>query len=157
MGIVCQKHNVSERTFARWLKDLDTNVELAKDVSLLRQPKAVAWSEQLQRAKERALNTLLKDLEAFDAKSPEGIRCKAEVFRIIADNERADKVASAYIDSVANAAAGTALEAGPRVTLLTSGFSIEADDHVSEAEQASAGSVEPSGFEEPQNAGSSVG
>lgn len=154
---VCGKHDIARRTLTRWLQALDTDAELANLVQSLREPGKLAWAERLAQTKDKFLDELVKGVEELKTNTPDAVRAKADALKTITDIERTDQVAAAYLNQAAQSAVGRIEASGPRALLVGDAEYSEADDSVSEAEQASASSLAPSGQEDPANAGSGLG
>lgn len=154
----CEKHEVRPRTLQRWLRDIDADDELKRQVNELRAPSIVAFAERLAQTKQKFLDGLEKSYEELKTNTPDALRAKSEALRTIAEIERTDQVAAAYLAHAAHSAVGRVPEAGPRVVLLTDGEpSDEADDLVPEVHGTAEAGVEGDREGQPANAVPSVG
>ena len=154
----CAKYEIRSRTLQRWLRDIDNDTELARQVNELRAKATVAFSERLAQTKQKFLDGLEKSYEELKTNTADVLRAKSEALRTIADIERTDLIASTYLNSAAQSAVGRIEASGPRVLLIADGESSdEADDHVPEVHPAAEAGVEGDREGQPSNAVPSVG
>jgi hypothetical protein len=97
----CEKYEIRSRTLQRWLRDIDTDTELARQVNELRAPSAIAFADRLAQTKQKFLDGLEKSYEELKTSTPDALRVKSEALRTIADIERTDQVAAAILNQAA--------------------------------------------------------
>jgi rubrerythrin len=137
---VAKKYGIADRTIRRWRNIARTDAELARMIQEARQPIRKNWREEVEAVASEALEGIRKALKEMDPKSAEACNARVNVFRVLADQERADKVTSAILAHAAQSAYPGPEGGSARVVLLAEGESAD-DDHVSEAEQASEASL----------------